>query len=107
MASSRRRLISAILGVFLGLFFVADLVAGALSSDELALNAALATCREKGWREGALAVSKSEISGLVLGKTARIELKTKDAKHPKTIHVTLRKPINLLAWRVIEYNEAP
>jgi len=52
-------------------------------------------------------MSKSEVSALLLGRTARIELKTKARNPPKTIRVTLRKPINLMAWRVAEYHEEP
>jgi hypothetical protein len=40
-----------------------------------------------------------------LGKTAEIELTTTGKNQPKIIRVTLRKPINLLAWQVIAYNE--
>lgn len=54
-----------------------------------------------------MALSKSEVSGWLLGHTAKIEMKTKDRNQPKTIRVTLRKPINLLEWHVVDYNEEP
>ena len=104
MGKSKTKLFSIILGSCLGLFLVVDFVAGVFSPDSLALNFALATCREKGWQDGDLAMSKSEVSGWLLGKTAEIELKTKGGNPPKTIHLTLRKPINLLGWHVVAYN---
>jgi hypothetical protein len=107
MAKSKKRLASIILGVCLGLFLVIDFITGVFSPDQWAFSAALATCRENGWRDGDLVGIKSDISGWLLGKTARIELKTKDQNQPKTIHLTLRKPINLLGWHVVDYKEEP
>ena len=96
-----------LLGICLGLFLVIDLVAGALSQDRLAYDAAKICCREKGWQDSELALSKSSVSAWMLGQTATVELTTKDRGQPKTIRVRLRKPINLLGWQVLEYHEEP
>ena len=106
MAKSKTKLVLTLLGVCLGLFLVIEFIASVLSPDQFAVNAAQAVCREiNGWQDGDLAISKSEISGWILGKTATIELKTKGQNRPMTIHVILRKPINLLGWHVVDYNE--
>lgn len=107
MAQSKTKLFSITLGVCLGLFLVIDFIAGAVSSDLLAINAASAICREKGWQDGDLAPRNSEVFGWLLGKTAHIEMTTKNRNPPKTIRVTLRKTINLLEWHVVDYNEEP
>ena len=92
-------------GICLGLFLVIDLVAGALSQDKLAYDTAKTYCREKGWQDSDLALSKSNVSGWLLGQTATVELTTKNRGQPKTIRVRLRRPINLLEWQVLEYHE--
>jgi hypothetical protein len=102
LGKSKTQMLSRLIGLSLGLFLAIDLIAGLASPDPLAVNAALSICKERGWHDGDLAMRHSEVRGL-LGKTAAIELQTKD--HRKAIHLTLRKPINLLGWQVVEYRE--
>jgi len=52
-------------------------------------------------------MSKSEVSGWLLGKTAKIELTTKDRNEPKTVRLTLHKAISLLGWHLVDYSEEP
>lgn len=107
MRKSKTKLFSIILGVCLGSFLVIEFLADVFSHDPLALNAALATCREKGWQDGDFSGRKSEVSGWLLGKTAKIELTTKDRNQPKTVRLTLRKAINPLGWHLVDYSEEP
>ena len=88
----------------LGLFVVIDVIAGNVG-DTLGTDAATVICRERGWHDGELSLIKSNVSGWFLGKSTAVELTTTNRNPPKTIHITLRKPINLLDWRVVDYTE--
>ena len=96
-----------LLGAVVALFLVIDLIAGLVASDQWAVGAALAACRERGWQDGDLVLSRSELSTRLLGKTATIDFKENKGRPPKTVRVTLRKPINLLAWRVVDFQQQP
>lgn len=95
------------LGVCLGLFLLINYGVGVFSPDQLALDAAFSACREKGWQDGDLGVTKSNVDAWPLGKTADIELSSKNRNDPKTIRMSLRKPLNMLGWQVVAYKETP
>ncbi len=96
--------LSAVLISCLGLLLLVDLVAGNMASDTLAVDAASAVCKEKGWQPADLSMSRSEVSGL-LGKTAVVEFDSKNRDKPKHLQVTLRKWINMMSWQVVDYKE--
>lgn len=89
----------------LGAFLAINIIAGVASLDPWGLNAAIAACRERGWQDGTWAMSQSNSSSWLVGKAATIELKPKDARQQKTIHVSLRKPMNLMGWQFVDYTE--
>lgn len=96
-----------ILAVCLGLLLLVNVIAGIMSPDEWAIDAALAKCQEQGWQNLDLGSARSKVSGGLLGKTATIEFGSRDKNQPKTIRVRLRKPVNFLGWLVVDYQEIP
>ena len=100
--------IKLILNVFGGCFLLLLVVtglAGALSSPDKAVDAAIAECRAKGWADKDLGLSTSQVSNYVLVSTATITLNSKDSNRPKTIRVQLRNWLNLLGWQSVDYKE--
>lgn len=95
------------LGLCLILFAVINLAAGLLSPDEWAFNAAKAELDRRGPKGALFSGFESKISGgfLGFGRTATVTFKLKEDGDTKRVHVTLRKPVNLLGWQVAEYHE--
>jgi hypothetical protein len=95
-----------VLGVCLVLLVAADLVAGRMSPDQMAFDAAWAKCRAEGLQdEDKVAIRSSVSNYYFVGKTATVEIdvKDEDKDKTKTIRVTLRKPVNFLPWQVVDY----
>jgi hypothetical protein len=97
-----KRLFS-VLGVCLGLFLLINLIAGVAASDQWAMDAALTECQKQGWQGADLGMARSDISGGLFGKTAVVQFVSKDRN--RNVRVTLRKPINLISWQVVDYEE--
>ena len=95
-----------LLGVGLGLCLLINLIAGVAASDQWAVDTASAECQKQGWQDADLVMARSNISGGLFGKTAVVELESKDRNEPKHIRVTLRKPLNLVGWRTVDYQES-
>jgi hypothetical protein len=96
--------------VFIGAvvaFLGIDLIAGFACPDMWAFDAAAAVCRRNGWQPGTWSSGQSKISAGLIGKIATIEFIPNDQSRCKTIRITLRKPINLMPWKVMDYTEVP
>jgi hypothetical protein len=93
------------LAVCVGLLLLVNLIAGIVSPDQWAIDAASVRCREQGWQKVDVASARSAVSGGLFGKTATIELESRDQDQPRTIRVTLRKPLNFVGWQVVDYQE--
>jgi len=91
-------------GCFL-LLLVVTYLAGAFSSQNKAVDAAMAECQAKGWRDNNLGLTTSEVSNYGLVSTATIALNSKDSNRPKTIRVQLRNWLNMLGWQAVDYRE--
>jgi hypothetical protein len=94
-----------VLAVCLGVLLLANLVAGLMSPDQWAGEAALARCREGGRQDLKPEAIRSTVSTNFFGKTATVEIDVKDKGRLKTVRVTLRKPVNFLGWQVVDYQE--
>ena len=105
MKQSKISLMMTVVGVCVLLLLGGNYLAGVLSPESTALDAALAECRAKGWQNNELAQTGLQISTSALGSAATIVLKPKDREHPNTIRVQLRKRINLMSWQVVGYEE--
>ena len=99
------KLLPVVAGICLGLLVVIDFIAGVASPDRLALDAAMAKCRAEGLPD--VEMKSIHVSVGFIGSTAIVELRTMDKARPETIRVTLRKPVNVLAWQVADYQEGP
>jgi hypothetical protein len=100
--------IKLILSVFGGCFLLLLVVtglAGAMSSPNKAVDAAIAECRAKGWPNKDLGLSTVQVSNYGLVSTATITLNSKDSNRPKTIRVQLRNWLNMLGWQSVDYKE--
>ena len=105
MKRSKTKLILSAIGMCLLLLLAGNYMAGVLSPTSTAIDAAMAECRAKGWQQDDLVQPHLEVSNSILGSTATVDLKSKDRNQPKTVHVQLRKRINLLGWEVVDYKE--
>lgn len=105
MKKSWAKLVWNVVGVCLVLLLAINYLAGELSSTTTADDAALAKCREKGWKSTDVSLLESNVSNGLLGSRATVVLKPKDRNQPQRIRVTLSRRINLLAWVVVDYNE--
>jgi hypothetical protein len=94
-----------VVGLTLALVLAINFIAGITAPDKLAVDAAIAKCQTEGWPAADIHLSGSQISGNGIGKTAVLTLNANDRNRSRTIHVTLRKPINLMRWRVADYRE--
>ena len=68
---------------------------------------AKAAYQERGLHLDSVNTVESTVSFLGMGKTADIQFKGMRQNRPVTIHVTLRKPTNLMAWQAVEVREEP
>jgi hypothetical protein len=82
-------------------FILFDEISGG-KADYLGLDAANAVCKQKGWTM--FTSTHSTVSGWPLWRTATVELKTA-GNPPRMIRVELRKSLNLLGWRAVDYKE--
>jgi hypothetical protein len=89
------------------LAFAVNLVAGLVSPDEWAVEAATAACRERGLQLDTVNASQSKVQGNLLGRTAEVHLKGKQQERPASVRVTLRKALNILGWQVVAVQEEP
>ena len=106
MKSSKVKLTLGVTGAGLLVLLAVNYIAGNFSPRNAAVDAALAECRGKGWRDDDLGLSGSQVSNNYgLGSTAEVTLKSKDLRRPKTIRVQLRRWVNLLGWEVVDYKE--
>lgn len=105
MSKSKTKLFSYLIIAAVVVFFAIDLVAGLACPDMWAFDAAAAACRQNGWQPGTWSSGQSNISGGLIGKTATLVLVPNDQSRCKTIHITLRKPLNLLPWKLMAYTE--
>jgi len=105
MKKSWTKLIWNVVGGCLVLLLAVNYIAGELSSKTTANDAALAKCRERGWKGTDVAIIESNVSNSLLGSHATVVLKPKDRNQPQRIRMTLSRRINLLEWAVVEYNE--
>jgi hypothetical protein len=95
-----------LLGVGLGLSLLFNLIAGVAASDQWTVDAASAECQKQGWRDADLVMARSNISGGLLGKTVLVEFESKDRNQPKHLRVTRRKPLHLVGWRTVDYQDS-
>ena len=107
MVKSKTKIVAyVIIGAVVALLAI-DLIAGFACPDMWAFDAAAAACRQNGWQPGTWSSGQSKISAGLIGKIATIEFKPNDQSRCKTIRITLRKPLNLLPWKVMDYAEVP
>jgi hypothetical protein len=105
MVKSKTKLFSYVIIGAVVAFLAIDLIAGFVCPDMWAFDAAAAVCRQNGWQPGTWSSGQSNISGGLIGKTAAIAFVPNDQSRCKTIHITLRKPLNLLPWKLTAYAE--
>jgi hypothetical protein len=94
-------------GVCLVVFIVVDVVIGARSPDQWAGETALDRIREEGHAATDLTGLRSEIRGSLFGRTAEVTAELKKGDERKTVRVTMRKYLNVLGWKVVDYREEP
>jgi hypothetical protein len=105
MGGDAMRQFATVLAICLVLLLLVNFLAGTLSPDQWAFDAAMAKCREQGWQKLDLAGVRSVVSRGLFGTTATIEIESRDKDQPKKIRVALRKPVNFVAWQVVDYQE--
>jgi len=108
-ASRKSRLAFRGLGLLLGILgglFLVNLYAGALSDP---IGAAYACCEDRGWRHDELSMKRCILRSGALGfqRAGFVEFETKTAHPPRTVHVEVYRPIELVHWRITEYQEIP
>ncbi len=102
MSKSKKKRAGVVVAATLGLFVEINVI---ISDWDDTFGTALVACHTRGWRNGELALSRSNISQWVVGQSAVFEFTTTNRTPAKTIRVILRKPINLMDWRVVDYEE--
>jgi hypothetical protein len=105
VSNPKIKLILSVLGGCFLLLLVVTGLAGAISSPDKVVDAAIAECRAKGWADTDLGLSISQVSNYGLVSTATITLNSKASNRPKTIRVQLRNWLNLLGQQLVDYRE--
>lgn len=82
-----------------------DVIAGLFETEQLAFEAAEAAYRERGMQLDEVNGRKTVVSGTFLGKTAEVQFKGRRQNSPASVLVALRKPIDLMAWQVVDVRE--
>jgi len=80
-------------------------VAGLFSSAEGPVQSAMAECRARGWHDGEIGLSGSEVNNYGLLSTATVTWLSKDKDRPRVIRAELRNWLNVAGWQVVEIKE--
>jgi hypothetical protein len=97
-----------LIGLVLLLVVVAvsiNVIAGLVETDQWAVEAAEAACRERGLELDEVDGMKSDVRSTLIGRTAEIQFRGRRQNRLATIHVTLRKPLFFLGWQVADVRE--